>query len=108
VALQKALEKRIAAADRFRKLQIQNANNLYDYEIAESKAVYEVQFGTRAVTSAIMVYCYIVLIYFYSCNLLLYVCMLVYLSVWLAGCSELSKMQRSESPVRRWQRISSN
>lgn len=41
-ALQRALERRIATADRFRKLHIHNANQLYDYEVADANAVYQV------------------------------------------------------------------
>ncbi len=41
-ALQKAMQRRIATADRFLKLQIHNANQLYEYELVEAGAVYEV------------------------------------------------------------------
>lgn len=44
-ALMAAMERRVAMADRFRKLYVHNANQLYDYEVAEATAVYEVQLG---------------------------------------------------------------
>ena len=41
-SLHEAMGKRVATADRFRKLHIHNANQLYDYEVAEATATFEV------------------------------------------------------------------
>ena len=36
-------DKRVATADRHRKLQIKNINELYDYEVQDSEALFQVQ-----------------------------------------------------------------
>jgi hypothetical protein len=41
VHLEKAKEKQIAAADRHRKAQIKNINQLYDFEVADAQALFE-------------------------------------------------------------------
>lgn len=41
--LQRELEKQLTSADRFRKLQIKNINELYDFEVEDAKARYEVR-----------------------------------------------------------------
>lgn len=42
LALEKAKELRIAAADKHRKLQIKNINELYEYEVEDASAIYKV------------------------------------------------------------------
>lgn len=42
VALQKAKDKKVASCDRQRKLQIRNINQLFEYEIEDANAIYEV------------------------------------------------------------------
>jgi hypothetical protein len=42
VALQKAKDKKIASCDRHRKLQIRNINQLFEYDVEDANAIYEV------------------------------------------------------------------
>ncbi len=41
-SLVRGMEKRIAIADRFRKLQLRNVNQLHDFEIDEAKSAFQV------------------------------------------------------------------
>jgi hypothetical protein len=53
-SLQNIKEKKIAAADRHRKLQIKNINELYEYEVQDAEAFFQVN---------IYIYIYILLLF---------------------------------------------
>lgn len=44
-ALQRAKDKKIAEADRIRKLQIKNIHQLYEYEVEDANALFNVLFN---------------------------------------------------------------
>jgi hypothetical protein len=59
-ALQAARDRRMAMADRVRKMHIQIADNMYDYELQEAMAAYEVR-GTKECT--LRIYAMYMLVY---------------------------------------------